>query len=246
VRQHDRDLGVRPGLPLHQRDRIDVAIRREPAAVAVGVGDRRRQPDAAQPRRQPLEPGQAEREQVAALAGGKGVHLVDDDGAQGREKAVGLGVAEQQAERFGRGQQHLRRARALARLAVGGRVAGPGLDADVEAHLGDRIEQVALHVDRERLQGRDVESVEALRRVLDQLGERGQEPGQRLAGSGGGHEQRAAAATRRGEHLQLMAPRGPALGRKPVGEDGRERPLSATPVASNRAKASLAQRSTGV
>ena len=48
---------------------------------------------------------------------------------------------------------------ALAQLAVRGGVTGPRLDLDVEPHLGDRPEQVALHVDRQRLQRRDVDRV---------------------------------------------------------------------------------------
>ena len=86
---------------------------------------------------------------------------IDDRLSPSNSKALS-GVAEQQAERFRRGQQDLRRPHPLARLAVGRRVAGPGLDPDVEPHLADRVEQVALDVDRERLERRDVERVQAL------------------------------------------------------------------------------------
>ena len=82
-----------------------------------------------------LQPGQRQREEVAALAGGEGVDLVDDDRAEIFEQQGAVLVAEQQAQRFGRGQKHLRRPHPLPRLAVGGRVAGPGLDPDRQAHL---------------------------------------------------------------------------------------------------------------
>ena len=127
-------------------------------------------------------------------------------------------VAEQQAQRFGRGQQHLRRPHALPRLAVGGRVAGAGLDPDRQAHLLDRRQQVALHVDRQRLERRDVERVQPVGRRLDQLGQGRQEAGQRLARPGRRDQQRAAPGARRGQHLELVPARRPALGREPVGD----------------------------
>src|SRR3546814_9721321 len=90
----------------------------------------------------------------------------------------------------------LRRPRALARLAIARRVAGARLDADVEPHFLDRGEQVALHVDRERLQGRDVERVEAIGGRLDQLDEARQKPSERLPRPGRGDEQGVAPGTR--------------------------------------------------
>ncbi len=108
-------------------------------------------------------------EKVAALAAGEGVDLVDHDRLEAGEQERAVLIAEQQAQRFGRGQQDLRRPHPLARLAVGGRVAGAGLDPDRQAHLADRRQQIALDVDRERLERRDVERVEALGRRLDEI-----------------------------------------------------------------------------
>src|SRR3546814_2313063 len=83
-------------------------------------------------------PRHRQREQIAALAGGEGVDLVDDDRPHLREHRETVGIAQQQRQRFRRGQQDLRRPRALARLAVARRVAGARLDADVEPHFLDR------------------------------------------------------------------------------------------------------------
>ena len=82
-------------------------------------------------------------------------------------------------------------ARSGAARLCGRRVAGAGLDADRQAHLGDRRLEVARDVDGERLQGRDVEGVEARAplarprgRGADSSIRRRQEAGQRLAGAG--------------------------------------------------------------
>ena len=80
--------------------------------------------------------------------------------------------------------------------------------------FGDRGHQVALHVHRQRLQGRDVEGVDAglgvARRALGKLHQARQEPGQRLAAAGGRDQQGVATRPPLGHHLQLMPPRPPA------------------------------------
>ena len=159
----DREVGLGAGIADDQVDQLHVGVGREPAAIGVGVADRRRQADPAQAGRERLQPRHRQRQQVAALLLGEGVELVDDDRPQTLEHQRAVGIAQQQAQRFGRGQQHLRRPHPLARLAVRRRVAGAGLDPDRQAHLLDRADQVALDVDRERLQRRDVEGVQALR-----------------------------------------------------------------------------------
>ena len=113
-----------------------------------------------QPGRQRAQPGEAEAQQIAALGAGQGVQLVDDHAAEAGEDLVRIGIGEQQGQGFRRGQQHLRRGLALA-LALGGRrVAGPRLHRDGKAHLGHRLGQVAVDVDGERLQRRDIERVQ--------------------------------------------------------------------------------------
>ena len=127
----DREVGLGAGIAVDQVDRVDVGVGREPAAIGVGVGDRSRdRPTRRRLGRERLQPRRATGEQVAALLVGEGVDLVDDDGPEVGEQQRAVGVAEQQAQRFGRGQQDMRRPHALARLAVRRRVAGAGLDPD--------------------------------------------------------------------------------------------------------------------
>jgi hypothetical protein len=99
-------------------------------------------------------------------------------------------------------------------------IAGPGLDADVELHLLDGGQQVALHVDRQRLQRRDIEGMEPVGGRLDQVGERRQESRQRLARAGRRDEQRVAPGARGIQHVALVAARRPAPGCEPAGQDG--------------------------
>ena len=151
--------GSAPFGPQHHVDLVHVGVGREPTAIGVGIGDGGGKADAAQVRRDPLEPGQRQRQQVAALVAGEGVDLVEDDGAKPREHREAVGIGQQQRQAFGRGQQHLRRLGPLPRLAVGRGVAGARFDPNVEPHLPDRIEEVALDVDRQRLQRRDIKGV---------------------------------------------------------------------------------------
>ena len=67
----------------------------------------------------------------------------------------------------------------------------------------------------ERFQRGDVEGVEALGRRFDQLHDRGEKSGQGLAGAGGRDEQCAPPGPGGGQHLELVAARGPALGGEP-------------------------------
>ena len=129
-----------------------IGVGREPALIRLRVGDRRRQPDATQPRCDHLQPRQRQRQQVTAFGCREGMDLVDDDGAQAVKHPRRIGIADQQRQRLGRGQQDLRRVIALALLAVRRRIAGPRLDPDIDSHFGDRFEQVARDIDRQRLQ----------------------------------------------------------------------------------------------
>jgi hypothetical protein len=263
-----------PGSP-RTTSTVRVAMGREPALIGFRVGDGGGKGDPAQAGGETLQPGQREREEVAALAAGEGVDLVDHHRLQAREERRAVFVAEQQAERFGGGEQYLRRAHALAGLAVGGGVAGAGLDPDRQAHLADRGQEVALDVHGQCLERRDVQGVEPLPHPFgpslhrfelslqpfglslskppflcgrrggegrpfdrlrasggglgpddflglhrfDQLHQRREETGQGLAGAGGRDKQRASAGPRGGEHLELVAARGPALGGEPLRDD---------------------------
>ncbi len=220
--KHDLQVRLGARLALDDVDQLDVAVRGEPALIGFGIGDGGGKRDPAHGGRQALQPGQRQREEVAALAAGEGVDLVHHHRPEAGEEGEAVRVAEQQAERFRRGQEHLRRPHPLPRLAVGGGVPGPGLDPDRQVHLADRGQQIALDVDGERFERRDVEGVKALGRRLDQLDDRGEESGKGLAGAGRGDEQGASAGAGGGEHLELVSARGPAPGGEPGRDDGRE------------------------
>ncbi len=249
--QQDMEVGLGAGIAIDQGDRIDVAARREPGAIGIRIGHRRRQRHAAERRREMLEPGHAQSEQIATLAGGEGVDLVDDDGLERFEQEHAVGVAEQQAQRFRRGQEHVGRPGALACLAIGRRVAGAGFDRDRQPHILDRAEQIAPHIHRQRLERRDVERVQPLARAFDEIGETGEEARERLAGAGRRHEQGVGAGAGGIDHFELIAPRRPAAGREPVGKHRRqthENPLRHGEVACRRHDGGgvpQAQRSSG-
>ena len=89
------------------------------------------------------------------------MQFVEHDAAQRAEQIGRVGAGQQQRQLLRRGQQDVGRIAALALALRGRRVAGAGLDADRQTHLGDRRFQIARDVDRQRLQRRDVERVQA-------------------------------------------------------------------------------------
>ena len=122
---------------------------------------------------QGVESLEAHREVGAALGGRDGVHLVDDDRVHARERLPGL-AREHQVERLGRRDQDVgRRGDELAPVARG-RVAR----AHADRHLGERDPEapggladphergaeVALDIDAQRLERRDVEDAGAVSR----------------------------------------------------------------------------------
>ena len=150
--------------------------------------------------------------------------LVEDDALQVREQELGARAGEQQRELLGGGEQDVGRGAALAGALAGRGVAGPRLDADRQAHLGDRDLEVAGDVDRECLQRRDVERVQArlAARRGRELDEARQEARERLAGTGRRDQQRRATGLGMGEERELMGARRPAATREPGEEGGRE------------------------
>ncbi len=137
-----------------------VTLRHQKPRQRFRLGDRRRQSDAAHLGRQPPQPRQSQRQQIAALGGDQRMQLVEHDALQRAEQERRIVGGQQQRQLFGRGQQNIRRIAPLPLPARHRRVAGAGLDLDREAHLGDRRLQVARDIDRERLQGRDVKGVQ--------------------------------------------------------------------------------------
>ena len=138
-----------------------VALRHQEPRQRFRLGDRRRQADRAHLRRQPPQPRQPERQQIAALGGDQRVQLVEHDALQRREQKRRVVGRQQQRQLLGRGEQDVRRIAPLPLPPRHRRVAGAGLDLDRQPHLGDRRFQIARDIDRERLQRRDVEGVEA-------------------------------------------------------------------------------------
>ena len=210
-------------------DQIGHAARRvladQPASKLVRVGDGRRQADGLERRHHGPQPGEAERQKMAALGGDERMQFVEHDVAQILEEPPGVGRREKQRKLLGRGQQDVGRLQLLALALVGRRVAGAGLDGDGQAHLADRPGEIAFDVDGERLQRRNVERVDAAMRLprlalrtVAQVGQAGQEAGQRLAGAGRRNQQHRAAALRLRQKLHLVGARRPAALREPLQE----------------------------
>ena len=176
------------------------------------------QPDPPRPRRERPQAGDSQRQLVAALGAGEGVDLVHHDAGQGFEELRRVGQGEQHGEAFRRCKQDRRRRGALAGAAVGGGVAGAGLDADGQAHLLHRAGQVAGDVGGERLQRADVDGVEAGAGVGREIDQAGQEAGEGLATSGRRDQQDAFVRPGGVEHRHLVRTRGPAPGSEPGGE----------------------------
>ena len=201
----------------------------QPRPQRVRLGDGRREADRSEPRRQPAEPRQAEGEEVAALAGDQRVQLVEDDRVEIGEEARRVVGGEEERRLLGRGEEDVRRVQLLALALVDGRVAGARLEADGEAHLGDRPFEVARDIDGERFQRRDVERVRPApagplgRRPLVQRDEVGRNPASVLPAPVGAMSSVSRPAARLRQQLELMRPRRPAAIRKPGRERRREK-----------------------
>ena len=163
----DADDRLRAGLALHD---LDLVLDGQELRHGRRIGDRGRQADEAHLRRQGGDARQAKRQVMAALAGGEGMQLVDDHAAEAGEELHGVGVAQQQRQRFRRGHQEIGRPLALAQAPALRRVAGAAFGAHRQRHLGDRHLEVAADVGGQRLQGRDVERVQlALALLVGQI-----------------------------------------------------------------------------
>ena len=94
--------------------------------------------------------------------------------------------------------------------ARGRGIAGAGFDRDRQTHLVDRRGQIAGHVDRQRLERRDVEGVQALLGVVGEIVKRRQEAGKGLAGAGRGDQQRRGIALPAAPARRADAPAAPS------------------------------------
>ncbi len=118
----DHDLG-KPG-------RFPSPVRHEKGGKLVGPRHCGRQSDGGERRRERPEPGEVEREQVAALARSKRVQLIEDNEIEPPEEIGGASVRQHQRDLLRRGKQNVGREHALAGAARGRRVAGPRFEPD--------------------------------------------------------------------------------------------------------------------
>ena len=150
------------------------------------------------------------------------MQLVQHHAAEVPEELFGVVIGQQEGEGLRRGQKDVGWLAPLA-LALGlGRVSSAGLAGDLKAHLLDRRQQVAVDVDRQRLQGRQVERVQSGTGLGAELDQGGQEARQGLAAAGGGDQQRRLSGLGGLHHRQLMAARRPAARFEPAIEDLRQ------------------------
>ena len=209
-------------------DEVDLRLcaGREPSADHVRILHRGREADTAVVRREGEQARHVQRQQVAALGWPDRVDLVDDHAGEVLEIEPRPFPGAEQRQLLGRGQQDVGRLDPLALAPGDPRVAGARLGGHLQAHLGDRRHQVALDVYRQRLERRDVERVDAARRVgrrpRGQVDQAGQEPRQGLAPAGRRDEEGVAALATLLDHRQLMRSRRPPPLGEPVGEAGRE------------------------
>ena len=171
----------------------------------------------------------------AALVRRHGMDLVDDHGPRGRQHLTAGLRAEQDVERFRRGDDDVRRAAAHALALARRRVAGahPGADVHVGqalrlqrfANAGQRRFQIAVDVVRQRLERRDVDDLGLVREAAveplpHQRVDRREKCRQRLAGAGRRGDQHVAAGLERRPRLRLRrGGRGEAL-IEPGGDGG--------------------------
>ena len=154
ARLHHSDLRLRAAVGNHQvGTRLPMlGLRNEKARQVLGLGNGRRQSDGRQSRRQPEQPCQSEREQIAALAGDQRMQLIEHHALERAEQIRRIGRGEQQRELLRRGQHDVGRIAALALAFRCGRVAGARLDADRQFHLRNRRFEVARDVHGQRLE----------------------------------------------------------------------------------------------
>ncbi len=164
------------------------------------------------------QPRQTERQQVPALRDHQRMQFVEHDVAQILEEAPGIGRRDQQRQLLGRGQQDVGRHQLLPLALVRGRVAGARLDGDGQADLFHWLAEIALDVDGQRLQRRDVKRVDAAMRLarfspgtVGEFGQRRHEAGQRLAGAGRRDQQHRLPGLGPRQQLDLVGARRPAF-----------------------------------
>ena len=145
------------------------------------------------------------------------MNLVDNHAAEAREHPWRIFIGGQKRERLGRRQKDVRGIDPLALFAGGAGVAGSVFNPDRQAHLADRHVEVSSDIRGEGLEGRDIERVQPLARLVCEFRESWQKARQRLAAARGcdEHERGLARAI---QHFPLVRMHLPAAGGEPVGK----------------------------
>ena len=197
----------------------DRCLRHQVTPQLVRLAHRGGEADRGQTGAEAVQARETQGQEVAALRGHQRVQFVEDDAGERGEEVGGLPVRDEQGQLLRRGQQDVGGTRDLPGALVRGGVAGARLDPDIEPHLGDGRVEVARDIDGQRLEGRDVEGVQApaLRggRPAGEGGEARQEARQRLARARGCHQQGRMAAAHEVEQFELVRPGRPAARREP-------------------------------
>ncbi len=166
VRHRDDDAQV-PLLLAGRSDDVDRMGATEETGDLLDGAHRRRQPDALRGGgEQRVQPFQAQREVGAALGARDGMHLIDDHRLHATQRLTRL-RREQEEQRLRRGDQDVGRAAGEAPSFLGRSVPGADGGGDLrrgEAEVGagpldpfQRGAQVAVDVDRERLERRHIQ-----------------------------------------------------------------------------------------
>ncbi len=121
--------------------------RSQPGAEEVRIGDGGAKANAAETGAIGLELGHGEGDQVAALGARHGVDFVDHHGLQLAEHQVRLGVAQQQHQAFGCGDEQVGRLLPLALAAVLRGVAGAAFDRYGQVERLDQGQDIAFNID---------------------------------------------------------------------------------------------------
>ncbi len=173
-----------------------------------------------------IEAGEGQGEVRAALCPGQGVDLVDDHGLHPAQRLSRRGGEEQEQRLRGR-DEDVGGSGGLS--AAFGRVGVPGTDSDanignLQPHAGgsltdadERRTQVAFDIRGERLERGDIQNAATILSIRDIRGQTaidGREEGrERLAGTGGGHDERVIPGRDRLPRLSLgRSGRGEGIG----------------------------------
>src|SRR5215475_2883485 len=165
------------------------------------------------------------------------MQFVEDHTLERAEHIGRIGAGEQQRQLLRRGEQNIGRVTPLS-LALGSRrVASAGFNPHWQSHLLNRNLEVPRNVDGERLQRRNIKSMQPLRAhqgptgrlqvtradaALAQLHERRQKAGQGLAAAGRCDQQRRMSRAGFPQKRKLMLAYLPTAASKPAEEDIRQ------------------------